>query len=76
MDMNTNISVDDLLGLPAGERIRLVEVLWDSIAAEPESVPVTPAQKREIEARLEDYRRDPSIAIPWEVARARLRAGR
>ena len=74
--MNRNISVDDLLALPPAERIQIVEALWDSIAAEPDSVPVTDAQKREIEARLEDYRRDPGKAIPWEVARAHLRDGR
>ena len=68
--------MDEILTLPADERLRIVETIWDSIAAEPDSVPVTDAQKREIEARLEEYRRDPSIAIPWEVARQRLREGR
>lgn len=74
--MNRKITIDDLLAFPTNERIELVEALWDSIAAEPESVPVTEAQKREIESRLEEYRRNPSIAIPWEVARDRLRNGR
>lgn len=74
--MNPSISVDEILTLPADQRLRIVEAIWDSIAAEPDAVPVTEAQKREIEARLEEYRRDPSIAIPWEAARTRLREGR
>lgn len=74
--MDPKLSMDEIFALPPDERIRLVEAIWDSIAAEPEAVPVTDAQKREIQARLEEYRRDPSIAIPWEVARTRLRDGR
>jgi putative addiction module component (TIGR02574 family) len=74
--MNRNIPIDDILALPADERLRIVERIWDSIAAEPDSIPLTEAQRREIESRLEEYERDPSIAIPWEVARARLREAR
>ena len=69
-------NIDELLSLPADERLRIVEAIWDSIAAEPDSIPVTEAQKREIESRLEEYRRNPSIAIPWEIARQRLKDGR
>ncbi len=73
--MATNFSMEEILGLPAEERLRIVETIWDSIAAEPESIPVSEAQKREIESRLDEYRRNPSIAIPWEVARQRLKDG-
>lgn len=67
------IAIDEILSLPVSERLRVVEMIWDSIAAEPETVPVTDAQKKELEARMEEYRRDPSIAVPWEIARKRLR---
>ncbi len=74
--MNKSIPLDEILALPTEERLRVVERIWDSIAAEPESLPLTEAQKLEIESRLAEYERDPSIAIPWEVARARLRQGK
>jgi len=67
--------VEEILALPVSDRLRIVEAIWDSIAAEPDTVPVTDAQKREIQARLDAYRRDPSLAIPWEVARKRIRDG-
>jgi putative addiction module component (TIGR02574 family) len=35
------------------ERILLVEDIWDSIAKVPESVPLTPAQREELDRRLE-----------------------
>jgi putative addiction module component (TIGR02574 family) len=41
--------------LPIEERIRLVEDLWDSIAADKETLPVTPEQKAELDRRLDAY---------------------
>ncbi len=35
------ISVAEILKLPLAERIRLVELIWDSIAAVPEAVPIS-----------------------------------
>ena len=35
-----NISIGDILSLPIDERIRLVEEIWDSIAAEIEHAPL------------------------------------
>ena len=36
------VSVAEILELPVQERIRLVELIWESIAAVPEAVEVTP----------------------------------
>ena len=51
--MPGEISIADVLRLPVAERIRLVEDIWDSIAAVPEAVPLTAAQRRELDRRLE-----------------------
>lgn len=68
----------EALKLPAGERIRLAQELWDSIIPEaennPDLLPLTEAQIRELERRLAEQERDPSSAVPWEDVRARLRA--
>ena len=64
----------DLLRLSVAERLELIEDLWDSIAADPGSLPLTAGQEQEIERRLADHERDPSSAIPWEEVRERLRA--
>jgi putative addiction module component (TIGR02574 family) len=58
--------------LSVAERIQLVEDIWDSIAEHPEAVPLTDAQRAEIERRLAEHRRDPRSAIPWEQVRAEL----
>lgn len=44
------ISVAEILQLSIQERIRLVELIWDSIAAIPEAVEVAPELKAELES--------------------------
>jgi putative addiction module component (TIGR02574 family) len=70
------ISVADVLALSVSERILLVEDIWDSIAKVPESVPLTPAQREELDRRLEDYHRNPRDGSPWEEVRSRVLASR
>lgn len=41
--------------LPIEERIKLVEDLWDSIAADQKALPLTPEQKAELDRRLDAY---------------------
>ena len=71
------VSVADVMGLSVSERIQLVEDIWDSIATVPESIALSPAQREELERRLEDYRQHPEEGSPWEEVRSRiLAAGR
>jgi putative addiction module component (TIGR02574 family) len=44
--------------LPVEERIRVVEDLWDSIAADQNALPLTPDQKKELDRRLDAYEID------------------
>ena len=63
--MNT-IELDGILRLSVDERIRLVQQIWDSIAAENLAPELTQAHRSEIRRRIDEYRRDPSIGIPAE----------
>lgn len=47
-----------LLELPVEERIRIVEDLWDSIAADQKSLLLTAEQKAELDRRLDAYEAD------------------
>lgn len=66
------VPIEELLMLSVPERIQLVEDLWDSIAAEQESIPVTDAQMEELRRRLEEHEADPDSATPWTEVRERL----
>lgn len=74
--MEGDISIADVLRLPIAERIQLVEDIWDSIAAVPEAVPLTDAQRRELDRRIEAYHRDPRAGSPWSQVRKRIRAAK
>lgn len=66
------ISATDALTLSIPERIQLVEDIWDSIAAEADSVELTEEEKRIIDERLEAYRRNPNLGSPWEDVYKRI----
>ncbi len=44
--------------LPIGEKIQLVEDLWDSIAADQASLPLTVEQREKLDKRLDSYESD------------------
>jgi putative addiction module component (TIGR02574 family) len=60
----------DQMSIP--ERILLVEEIWDSIAATPEEVPLSEAQRMELDRRLAAYEADPQAGSSWEEVKARL----
>ena len=70
--MSQSVDISDVLALPVEDRLRLVEEIWDSIAAVPEAVHLTEAQRRELDSRLEAHRRNPGEGSPWCDVRARL----
>jgi putative addiction module component (TIGR02574 family) len=48
------------------ERLTLVEELWDSIAADSSAVPLTQAQRDELDRRITDHEANPDDVVPWE----------
>jgi putative addiction module component (TIGR02574 family) len=62
----------DFSKLSIAERIQLAEDLWDSIPEGGADVPLTEAQKAELDRRLEDLEHNPDTGESWEVVRARL----
>ncbi|MBK8575106.1 MAG: addiction module protein [Elusimicrobia bacterium] len=69
-----HVSYPDLLGLTAAERIQLVEDLWDSLQAFPESIPITMAQKKELDRRMANHKKSPKSFLTWEEVKKGLRA--
>ncbi|MCC6680372.1 MAG: addiction module protein [Phycisphaeraceae bacterium] len=59
--------------LSPAERILLAEELWDSLTVCPENVPVTDAQREDLQRRLDAYRDDPKAGSTWEDVKSRLR---
>ncbi|HEX4959655.1 MAG TPA: addiction module protein [Thermoanaerobaculia bacterium] len=66
----------EILELPIAERIRVVELIWESIAAVPEAVPVSDELKVELGRRLAEFEANPEAGIPWKEIRERVVQGR
>jgi putative addiction module component (TIGR02574 family) len=71
----TTPTLNDLLQLSVLERIRLVQDLWDSIAAEPEALPISEDQRREVARRSDAHRLEPGLAVPLEDALDQIERG-
>ena len=71
----TNISVAQILALPVQERINLVELIWESVAAVPQAIEVSPEVKADLAARLVEFERDPEAGYSWDQVKEKLKNG-
>jgi putative addiction module component (TIGR02574 family) len=69
------ISMTEILELPVQERIRLVELIWDSITAVPDAVEVSPELKAELEQRMIEFEKNPEAGYSWEQVKSQLKDG-
>jgi len=63
---------DDIERLTPEEKILLVEEIWESLGSKPENVPVSEAEKEELERRFAEHQRDPDAAISLAEFKERL----
>jgi putative addiction module component (TIGR02574 family) len=59
----------DILRLTVAERIELLGEIWDSLEGPAEHPPLTEAEKRELDRRLEEYERHSWAFKSWEQVR-------
>jgi putative addiction module component (TIGR02574 family) len=70
MPMNASVKSLGIDRLPIEERLTLVEEIWDSIAADSGAVPLTEAQRIELEKRIAEDDANPLDLIPWDQVKA------
>ncbi len=61
------MQVSEIFGLSVAERVQIVEDVWDSIGKNPEELPLSEAEKVEIDKLLKSYQENPNEGIEWEV---------
>ena len=59
--------------LSVAERVLLMEAIWDSIAEQEEAVPLTEAQRLDLERRVAAYEANRKAGSSWEEVKAGLR---
>ena len=67
--MDTQQIVEAFRRLPADERVRLVEELWDEVARELERQPLSEAQRRLLDERIRQHQENLADVEDWEAAR-------
>ena len=71
----SDTDVAEILKLPVEERMRLVELIWESLAADPSALPFSDAHRAVLDERLAEHERNPDdVATRDEIlAEARRR---
>jgi putative addiction module component (TIGR02574 family) len=66
------VLLSDILAMKVSERVKLAQDIWESVAAVPDSVPLSQADRDELDRRLAAYQANPSAGSPWAEVRDRL----
>jgi putative addiction module component (TIGR02574 family) len=72
--MPSLLSILGIDHLSVAERLQLVEELWESIVPSLEQLPLTEAQRHELDRRLAALQAGPTKVVPWEEVEARALA--
>jgi putative addiction module component (TIGR02574 family) len=62
----------DIARLTVGERLELIEQVWDSLRREVGVLPLNDTERATIEARRAEHRADPTTVVEWETVRSDL----
>jgi len=64
----SDTDVAEILKLPVEERVRLMELIWESLAADPSALPLSEAHRAVLDERLAEHERHPEdVATRDEV---------
>lgn len=68
-------SAVDISRLSRDEQLDLLDRLWESLGRDPDALPLTEAQRRELDHRLDDLESEgPGVGIAWNELVAQLRS--
>ncbi len=56
----------EILKLPAEEKLRLVELLWESLSASPSAIPLGDAHRAAIDEALAEHQQNPDDVLTFD----------
>ena len=62
-----SLGIDEL---DVADQLALVEEIWENIARHPDRLPLTEAQRQELDRRLARHDTHPEEVVPWDQAKA------
>ncbi len=69
--MNSLLS-EQILSLTVTEKLQLIEDIWDSVAINPEQIPLSQSHKQELDRRLSSYQNLENQGDNWENVKKRI----
>jgi len=66
--------VEQILDLPPSERLAIVQEIWESVVEDARAVPLTAAQRNELEKRWLEFQQDPEQGESWDEVLKSLRS--
>ena len=69
----SDADVAEILKLPPEERMRLLEIIWESLASDAASVPLGDAHRAVIDERLAEHERNPDDVVSRDQVLAEAR---
>ena len=64
----SHADVAQILALPVEERLRLIELIWESLSANAAEIPLSDAHRKILDERLAEHERDPDDVVSLEEA--------
>lgn len=68
----SRVPIDQIMGMPTSERVELAQQIWESVFDHPEELPLTNAQRDELESRWIAFQQNPNEGEPWADVRKSL----
>lgn len=62
----------EIFELPAADRVEIAQQIWESVVDHPEALPLTSAQRNELERRWRAFEQNPDEGEPWEDVKRSL----
>lgn len=66
----------DISRLNRDEKLDLLDQLWESLGRDPEALPLSDAQRQELDRRLDELESEGPVGSSWDEAVGRIRARR
>ncbi len=67
-----SVQFTDMLALSPEKRLELAELLWDSLEDRPELLPLSDAEKAELDERLRYYYENKDKSLSWAVVKEKI----
>ena len=71
MEVATKLA--EIQSMPVGDRIRLVQAIWDTIESEAVPAEPTESQKADLGRRMKELDENPQNVLTWEQIEAHVR---